>query len=190
MSDTTTNDDGWFYAQGGQRKGPVPADKLRELLADQTIDGETPIWRKGLADWQALRTTEIGTPLKDTPPPIAANQINNGLVWALAFAPIAYLFVEIALVGYQTTHPENDTFFEAFLSPLAWLIPVTTNAILCLVDAEQLKRAGYSSGWMTLFALLLAPVYLFVRAQRLRQTPTYGFVWIASFIVSIILRAI
>jgi hypothetical protein len=25
-------------------------------------------------------------------------------------------------------------------------------------------------------------------AQRLRQTPTYGFVWIASFIVSIILR--
>src|ERR1700730_3044378 len=26
-----------------------------------------------------------------------------------------------------------------------------------------------------LFALLLAPVYLFVRAQRLRQTPTYGF---------------
>jgi hypothetical protein len=58
-----------------------------------------------------------------------------------------------------------------------------------LVDAEQLKRAGYSSGWMTLFALLLAPVYLFLRAQRLRQTPTYGFVWIATFLASIVLRA-
>jgi hypothetical protein len=190
MSDTTTNDDGWFYAHGGQRKGPVAATKLRELLAAKTIDGETPIWRKGLADWRPLHATEIGAGLNDTPPPIAANQVNNGLVWALAFAPIGYLFVEIALVGYQNSHPENDTFFEAFLAPLVWLIPVTTNAILCLVDAEQLKRAGYSSGWMTLFALLLAPVYLFVRAQRLRRTPTYGFVWIASFIASIILRTI
>ena len=26
--------------------------------------------------------------------------------------------------------------------------------------------------------------YLFMRAQRLRQTPTYGYVWIASFVVS------
>jgi len=66
LTDTTTSDEAWFYAQGGQRKGPVPADKLRELLAAQTIDGETPIWRKGLADWQPLRTTEIGAHLKDT----------------------------------------------------------------------------------------------------------------------------
>ncbi|MEH2566730.1 DUF4339 domain-containing protein [Bradyrhizobium sp. AZCC 2289] len=189
MSETTTSDDAWFYAQHGQRIGPVPADKLRELLAAQTIDGETPIWRKGLADWQPLHATEIGAQLKDTPPPISANHVNNGLVWALAFAPIAYLFVDIALLNYQNSHPADDTFFEAFLSPLTWLVPVLTNGALCLVDAEQLKRAGYSSGWMTLFALLLAPVYLFVRAQRLRQTPSYGFLWIASFIVSIILRA-
>jgi hypothetical protein len=188
MTDTTTSDEAWFYAQGGQRKGPVPADKLRELLAAQTIDGETPVWRKGLADWQPLNTTEIGAQIKDIPPPIAADHVNNGLVWALACAPIAYLFLDVALLGYQNSHPADDTFFEAFLSPLSWLVPVLTNAVLCLVDTEQLKRAGYSSGWLTLFALLLAPVYLFVRAQRLRQTPTYGFVWIASFIISIILR--
>lgn len=189
MSDAKTSDEGWFYTQGGQRKGPVPAERLRELLAAQTIDAETLVWRKGLADWQVLRSTEIGAPLKDTPPPVATSQINNGLVWALAFAPIAYLFIDAALLNYQNTHLPGDTFFEAFLSPLTWLIPITVNAILCLVDVEQLKRAGYSSGWMTLFALLLAPVYLFVRAQRLRQTPTYGFVWIASFIVSIVMRA-
>jgi hypothetical protein len=187
LTGTTTDDEQWFYTQGGQRKGPVPADELRELLATLTIDGETPVWRKGLADWQPLRNTEIGAQLKDTPPPIAANHVNNGLVWALAFAPLAYLFVDAALLNYQNSHPAGDTFFEAFLAPLSWLVPILTNAALCLVDTEQLKRAGYSSGWLTLFALLLAPVYLFVRAQRLRQTPTYGFVWIGSFIVSIIL---
>jgi len=190
LTNTTTEDEQWFYTQGGQRKGPVPADELRELLATLTIDGETPVWRKGLADWQPLRNTEIAAHLKDTPPAVAANQLNNGLVWALAFAPLVYLFIDVALLNYQNNHPADDEFFETFLSPLSWLVPVLTNAALCLVDTEQLKRAGYSSGWLTLFALLLAPVYLFVRAQRLRQTPTYGFVWIASFIISIILRTV
>lgn len=189
MTDTTTSEDAWFYTQGGNRKGPVPAEKLRELLAAQTIDGETLIWRRGLSVWQMLRTTEIGAELKDLPPPIDASHVNNGWVWALAFAPIAYLFVEVAIVGYRDSHPANDTFYEAFLSPLIWLFPLVANATLCLVDAEQLKRAGYSSGWMTLFAVLLAPGYLFLRAKRLRQTPTYGFVWVASFIATIVLRA-
>lgn len=187
MTDTTTSNGTWFYTLHGQRQGPVPADKLRELLATQTIDGETLIWQKGLAEWQPLRATEIGEQLKDAPPPIDASHVNNGWVWALAFAPIAYLFVDIAILGYQNSHPADDSFFHVVLAPLIWL-PVFMNATLCLVDAEQLKRAGYSSGWMTLFALLLAPVYLFLRAKRLRQTPTYGFVWIATFIVSIVLR--
>lgn len=128
MIDTMTSDETWFYAQGGERKGPVPPDKLRELLATQTIDGETPVWRKGSADWQPLRTTEIGTQLKDVPPPIAASHVNNGLVWALAFAPLAYLFVDVALLNYQNSHPARDEFFETFLSPLSWLVPVLTNA--------------------------------------------------------------
>src|SRR4051794_19620903 len=29
-------------------------------LAAQTIDGDTPVWHKGMAEWQPLRTTEIG----------------------------------------------------------------------------------------------------------------------------------
>jgi hypothetical protein len=194
MTGTTTDDGQWFYTQGGQLKGPVPAEKLRELLAVQTIDGETPVWRKGTADWQPLRTTEIGSHLKDTPPPIAASRVNNGLVWVLALAPIAYLLLDLAILNNGNAHiiqwrddtPVYDPFFVTFISPLIWLIPLLTNAALCLFDTQQLKRAGYSSEWLTLFALLLAPVYLFVRAQRLRQTPTYGFVWIASFIVSLI----
>jgi hypothetical protein len=112
--------------------------------------------------------------------------MNNGMVWALAFAPLAYLFVDIAIDDYQTNYPGED---NTFSSALVWLIPLLVNSALCLLDKEQLKRAGYSSGWMTFFALLLAPVYLFMRAQRLRQMPAYGYVWIASFIASILLQA-
>jgi hypothetical protein len=185
LTDTINSDETWFYALGGQRIGPVLADKLRELLATQTIDGETQIWRKGMADWQPLGKTEIGTHLEETPPPVRPNDINNGFVWALAVAPIAYIFVQIAIIDYQTIHLGEDL---SFSSALVWLIPALANATLCVLDEQQLKRAGYNSGWMTLFALLLAPVYLFMRAQRLRQAPSYGYVWIASFIVSILLR--
>ena len=187
MTDTTASNEAWFYTQGGERRGPVPTDKLHELLEAQTIDGETPIWRKGLADWQPLRATELGAHLQNTPPPVAAAHINNGLVWTLAIAPIAYVFVEVGILAYQMNHPGEELTFS---SALTWLIPLLVNGALCLLDDRQLKRAGYGSGWLTFFALLLAPVYLFVRAQRLRQTPTYGYVWIASFIVSIVLRAL
>jgi hypothetical protein len=185
LTEAMNNDETWFYAVGGQRIGPVSGDKLRELLATQTIDGQTPVWRRGMVDWQPLGKTEIGTHLNETPPPIRANDINNGFVWALAIAPIAYIFVQIAIIDYQTFHLGEDV---SFSSALVWLIPALANATLCILDEQQLKRAGYNSGWMTLFALLLAPVYLFMRAQRLRQTPNYGYVWIASFVVSIILR--
>lgn len=185
MTDTTS-EDSWFYTHGGQRKGPVGADELRTLLANRNIDGETPVWRKGLADWQPLHKSEIGATLTDVPPPVASAQINNGLVWTLAVAPIVYLVIEIFIRGYQLNQPGAD---RTFSSALIWIIPAATNGILCLLDERQLKRAGYSSGWMTVFAVLLAPVYLFMRARHLRQTPTYGYVWIASFIVSILLPA-
>jgi hypothetical protein len=138
-----------------------------------------------MADWQPLRSTELGTHFEETPPPIRSNDINNGLVWALAVAPIAYIFVQIAVIDYQALHIGEDI---SLSSSLVWLIPALANARLCILDERQLNRAGYNSGWMTLFALLLAPAYLFMRAQRLRQTPSYGYVWIGAFIVSIILR--
>ena len=185
MTDIPT-DTSWFYTQAGQRKGPVAAAEIHALLADKTIDAETPVWRKGLPDWLPLSKSELGAALSDEPPPVAAAHINNGYVWALAVAPLAYFVIEAMILGYQLKTPYED---HQLSSALLWIIPAAANAILCLLDQQQLKAAGYNSAWITFFALLLAPVYLFVRAQRLRQTPTYGFVWVATFVVSILLRA-
>jgi hypothetical protein len=80
LTDTTTSDEAWFYTLGGERIGPVTVDKLRELFTDQTIDGDTPIWRKGMTNWEPARTTEFGVQLTDVPPPVAARHIDNGLV--------------------------------------------------------------------------------------------------------------
>lgn len=80
--------------------------------------------------------------------------------------------------------PYGDHSFAQFA---ALGIPLLLNALLCLLDEQQLKRAGYADKWLTLFGILLAPVYLFLRAKRLRRTPSYGYSWVLSFIVSILL---
>lgn len=134
MTEAAT-DNSWFYTQGGQRLGPVSADKLRELLATRSINGETPIWRHGLADWQPLRSTEFGAELQGSPPPIASADVNNILVWTLAVAPIVFVFIDAIIYGYRVNHPDAD---QAFLNSLTWMIPFAVNAGLGFGDERQL----------------------------------------------------
>ena len=42
----------WFYAEGGQQKGPVDDSVLDDLVRSGVIRPETLIWREGQANWQ------------------------------------------------------------------------------------------------------------------------------------------
>jgi hypothetical protein len=46
----------WYYAVNGQQSGPVSEAELDELLRSKTINGNTLVWREGLAQWEPLRT--------------------------------------------------------------------------------------------------------------------------------------
>ena len=41
----------WFFAQGNQRRGPVPFDQLVESVMGQPDPRAVRVWRKGFADW-------------------------------------------------------------------------------------------------------------------------------------------
>jgi len=178
--------EGWFYSQGGQRQSPVPAEQLRELLNARLIDGDTLVWRKGLTDWLPLRTTEIDASLGDTPPPIAAAHISNVLMWIVAIAPIPFAFINAFLVGMALAAGDDS----GFLPVLGIVIQSTAMLALCLVDRFRLKRAGYTSGWLTLFAVICSPIYMFLRASHLRERPYYGFAAIGAFFLALFLRAL
>jgi GYF domain 2 len=188
MSETIEADgastNNWYFTENGQRKGPVTAASLLELLRQERISGDTPVWRKGLADWRPLWTTDLGAYLQDTPPPVASTHVNNSLVWILAIAPIGYAI----LTGWRDTEiMENPYGDHSFAQYVSLGVPLILNAALGLLDERQLKRAGYADKWLTLFGILLAPVYLFLRAKRLRQFPSYGIVWVACFIIGFLL---
>ena len=188
MTDATTNTEAssneWYFTENGQRQGPFAATALIEFLETHRISGETSVWRKGLSEWQSLKSTELGAQLRDAPPPVAPSHINNAFVWVVAIAPIPY-----ALFGGVIEAIEMDNPLEPhrMLDLIAILVPVIINAALCIADERQLKRAGYEDKWLTAFGLILAPVYLFLRAKRLGQFPSYGIVWVIMFAVSILL---
>ena len=44
--------EGWYYSDGGQRKGPVSLDAIRALTDARIVDAETLVWREGMVDWE------------------------------------------------------------------------------------------------------------------------------------------
>jgi hypothetical protein len=42
----------WFYASGGQQKGPFSEPQFRDLIAQGTVGADTLVWAEGMAGWQ------------------------------------------------------------------------------------------------------------------------------------------
>jgi hypothetical protein len=42
----------WYYALGGDRKGPIGEEELQRLAHQGIVTSQTPVWREGMADWQ------------------------------------------------------------------------------------------------------------------------------------------
>jgi uncharacterized RDD family membrane protein YckC len=48
----------WFYADKGQRIGPISEDDFRAACSQGTVNANTPVWRAGMSDWQPLSAVE------------------------------------------------------------------------------------------------------------------------------------
>jgi len=51
----------WFYANGGNRMGPVSAAAFEGLVRDNIVSADTLVWAKGLTDWQRWSEVEPTT---------------------------------------------------------------------------------------------------------------------------------
>lgn len=78
----------WFYAENSERKGPVPDDQLQSLVHSGVIQGDTLVWREGMAEWRPWREAAPGTPppLRTVGGPVAA--VRYGGFWLRALAVV------------------------------------------------------------------------------------------------------
>jgi hypothetical protein len=171
-----TNQSSWYYAQEGKRLGPFNEDEIRRLMETATIRRDSLVWREGLADWTPAYQTDIRHLFGPAapPPPLTGESVNNAIVWTVAFVPILAVLLEDILA--RTMQSPRSNF---------WWVPVVLNIALCLADERNLKNAGHDTKGMTIWAVLLVPVYLFVRASRLKQNNGYALVWLATFFISL-----
>lgn len=44
----------WYYVEGRDRVGPVDQEKILSMIQDNTLNGESFLWRKGFDDWKKL----------------------------------------------------------------------------------------------------------------------------------------
>lgn len=106
-------------------------------------------------------------------------QINNTVIWFLAFAPIIGSFLEGFFWGFLSTYTQRDISIDRF-----WWITIALNILLCTIDEKRLEQRGVDvdklgSAW-------LVPVYLFKRAALLRQSQAYFWVWIVCFLLMVL----
>ncbi|OZI65372.1 DUF4339 domain-containing protein [Bordetella genomosp. 1] len=173
----------WHYERNGQRISGVSETELRDLMNQNVVTGQTLVWRPGFTDWLRVQETELAPHLGavQTPPPLPAARIGSGWVWTLALAPVLGLMLEGIISGIYS-HSEYELTL-VLLSRKFWYATVILNILLGIMDERSLKRAGVDTkafGKM----VFLVPVYLWMRAKHLNQSPSYFWVWIVLFFLT------
>ncbi|MBN3731437.1 DUF4339 domain-containing protein [Burkholderia sp. Tr-20390] len=179
----------WHYEKGGQRVGPVSNDEMRRLIQERVITLGTLVWKQGFVDWRTMGDTELASHLETstTPPALPNTKISNAIVWILAFAPIIGLMLQ-AMIGGALAPTDDMAGLAgeiAVKSGQYWWITLLLNIGLSWVDERRLKRAGVDTSQFGKLVFVV-PVYLWKRAQSLRQTPAYFWTWIVLFVLSLI----
>lgn len=164
---TETTEAKWYYADGGNRTGPVSRGEIEELIRNGKITGSTSVW-PGNGDWRPAQDTDLA-PLfattSDEPPPLSGQDVDNKFVWWVVAVPVIGVIVEL-IAGME----------------LVWLY-IAANITCCVLDERKLKVAGHKAptNWM----VFLVPVYLWKRASLLNQKKHYFWGWIAAFVISL-----
>lgn len=182
----------WYYVVNSARRGPMTADAIKDLLNKKEIETDTQVWRKGMPEWKSLRESDLGDLVATEPPAISSKHIGNGYVWTLALLPLVIGVIEAVVSASNQEAAVRSLALGFPYHPsrgLPFQVPLAVNALLGWLDDRRLQQAGYGSRATRVTAVLLAPVYLFLRAKRLKQRPYYAVAWIISMVAGFLIYA-
>lgn len=163
----------WFYEKERQRLGPVSESNLRELVRNGVLNGDNLVWTDSFGtDWKAIRFTDLMEKISG-PPPLPTTHIDNTLAWVIALVPIIGAVIELA-ISQQVNIPVWGIIGGYLVSYI----------VLVQIDVRRIKASGNSvdttqfENWW-----LLIPVYLFKRANSLKQSKAYFWTWFGAIVI-------
>lgn len=177
----TSVTDVWHVESDGERKGPVSEADVLGMIARKQLRRDNLGWKPGMKDWQPLGDIPgLEAHFHGHPPPLAASAVPNGLVWALAFAPLigefiaGFLFAITASPAQQAIAEQTGDYTSKY-----WWVTLALNVVLSYLDERKLKKNGYETKGMG--PAFIVPFYLYKRAAVLKQRPSYFIVWMICF---------
>jgi hypothetical protein len=99
--------------------------------------------------------------------------VDNAFAWTLAVTPLLLILVDGAMAAAGVATGVT----------VGILIAVAVNTVLSVADSRRLKAVGINVPGV--LAVLLVPVYLFVRQSRTKQAAWIPIVWCICFVASL-----
>ncbi|MBR0847106.1 DUF2569 family protein [Bradyrhizobium diazoefficiens] len=188
----------WYYAEGGQPRGPLSLVELIPLLARISDPRHVKIWRHGFEDWKAVEDVrEVAQqlfrppPLTPAPPPLAtvrepvvtaeeAGEFRNvkpeltgigGWLGLLAFGQVMGILRLIVSVGQYMQSISDDT-WKRFPTAI-WGELVMNAGLICLCIYTASLLFSHSRRFPSFFIAQMACAILL---------PLVDLFWIASII--------
>lgn len=162
----------WFYLHDGERKGPVDEKLINDLIITGVIDRNTKLWKNGLSGWVRAEETQFNTILQNTIPTTPMGELSDKFLWCIAIVPLCICaLLEPFCWNGQIPESAQTFFVSAFYYFFIFL------------DYKILKKGGipFSTG-MCIGAVLLPPIYLFLRAKKTTKNYMPLVVWITLLI--------
>ncbi|MGD0897003.1 MAG: GYF domain-containing protein [Thermoguttaceae bacterium] len=109
--------DQWYYAQKGQRQGPVSEEQLKELASTGQLKPNDKVWKQGMAQWaKAIEVFPPAVPAPpvspdpNVPPPIPSHKTPGGRLWKiLVFSGVGLLLISFFLPWWGITLRKPDS---------------------------------------------------------------------------------
>ncbi|WP_158168534.1 DUF4339 domain-containing protein [Methylobacterium mesophilicum] len=163
----------WYYERGGERLGPVIAEKMQSLISAGDIAPETLVWNTSFGTtWRRAGDTELMAADIAGPPPLPTTHVSDAYAWLLALVPAIGAVVERAIA-------DNGTQLSWKAVMLAYF---GANTALSLLDANKINKAGRNPNNINLGRWFwLIPAYLYQRSRTLFQNQKFLIIWLVTF---------
>ena len=161
----------WYYAEGGQRQGPVPKEEIESGIAAGRLTPDTLVWTEGMEDWGPA-ADHFAFPASASPmPPRAAGPAGEEPPVATEFAAcVRQGFERFADFKGRSNRPEYWWFALAlFLG----------SAVATILDNAILGGNGFLNGLYQIVVLIPA---IAAGVRRLHDTGRTGWWMLLAFI--------
>ncbi len=145
-------DQSWYYAQGGQQKGPVTFDQLRQSVATGQVQPSDLVWTAGMNQWQPAGTIQNLIAAPPPPPPGYGVTAPAYLQPQYPGAPV----LNYGLAGYGQPAVQYAGFWLRFVAyivdgALLWIIGFGIGMVLGTIlgpESPGLTLVGVVLGWL------------------------------------------